>query len=66
MHTLRKSLEEVNSEKLLGIQIEQFNPCPGMNKSKTILFKLSLLKKIKEYLPLSTRKVFYNLNITTI
>ena len=48
----------------LGVQIEKsVSGHEQVKDIKTILFKLSLLKKIKEYVPLSTRKLFYNFYI---
>ncbi len=60
-----KSLIQVKCEKLLGVQIDQSLSWDEQIKKQkqTILFKITLLKKIKTYLPLSTRKIFYNFYI---
>jgi len=56
------TLQQVKSERLLGVQIDQSLTWDGQIKKQrqSILFKISLLKRIKTYLPLETRKLFYN------
>ena len=60
-----KQLAQVNCEQLLGIQIDKKLSWDAQiqKQRSTILFKISLLKKIKRYLPLETRTLFYNLYI---
>ncbi len=57
-----KPLKQVTSEKLLGVQIDQALSWDEQIKKQkqTILFKISLLNKIKRYLPQSTRITFHN------
>jgi hypothetical protein len=60
-----KQLAQVKNEKVLGIQIDHLLSWDEQIKKQkqTIIFKISLLKKIKKYLPIATRKLFYNFYI---
>ena len=56
------TLENVESDKLLGVRID---PSLNFNKHvdtvcKSISSKLALLRRIKRYLPIEYRKLFYN------
>ena len=56
------TLDNVDTEKLLGIHIDpnlQFNKHVD-HVCRTIASKIALLKRIKRYLPLSYRKLYYN------
>lgn len=55
-------LEQVSSERLLGVQVDN---CLTWDEQvqkvrKTCLFKLSLLRKIRRYLPLNVRKMYFS------
>lgn len=55
-------IEQVTSEKMLGVLIDNsltWNQQVQKVK-KTVLFKIHILRKIKKYLPLNIRKMFYN------
>ena len=57
-----QKIEQVTSQRLLGVEIDS---CLSWNDQiqkvrKTICFKISLLRKIRHYLPLDTRKLFFN------
>ena len=57
-----RTICQVAEEKLLGVQIDHdlsWNSQVQKQK-KTIIFKLFLLKRIRKFLPLETRKLFYN------
>ena len=61
-------IENSESEKLLGIHIDQ---CLNFDKHidyvcKNVTSKISLLCKIKQYLPLQTRKLYYNAYILPV
>ena len=56
-----QKIEQVTSQRLLGVEIDS---CLSWNDQiqkvrKTIRFKISLLRKIRHYLPLDTRKLFF-------
>ena len=55
-------IEQVTSQKLLGIQTDNFLTWNEQvtKVKKTVLFKLSLLQKIKKLLPQTTRITFFN------
>jgi hypothetical protein len=57
-----KQIEQVDCERLLGVQIDSSLTWNEQVKQvrKKVLFKLSLLRKIRGYLPLSVRKTFFN------
>ena len=57
-----KQLGQVPVEKLLGVQIDEALSWDAQIKKQkqTIFFKISFLNKIRKYLPLATRKLFYN------
>lgn len=57
-----KAIEQVSSERLLGVQIDNSLSWNDQTKKvrKTALFKISILRKIKKYLPQDTRKLFFN------
>ena len=57
-----QKIEQVTSEKLLGVQIDNSLTWNDQIKKvkKTALFKISLLRKIKKFLPQTTRKTFFN------
>ncbi len=65
VHIQGNPLKQVKNEKLLGVHIDQSLTWDEQIKKQrqTILFKISLLKKIKKYLPLPTRKLFHNFYI---
>ena len=60
-----KQLTQVKNERLLDVQIDHNLSWEAQVKKQkqVILFKISLLKKIKKYLPITTRKLFYNFYI---
>lgn len=60
-----KPVTQVTDERLLGLQIDHNLTWEAQIRKlrQTILFKLSILRKIKRYLPLETRKLFYNFYI---
>ena len=57
-----QKIEQVTSEKLLGIQVDNCLTWNDQIKKvkNSAQFKISLLKKIKLYLPQTTRKLFFN------
>ena len=57
-----QKIEQVTSQRLLRVEIDS---CVSWNDQiqkvgKTVRFKISLLRKIRHYLPLDTRKLFFN------
>ena len=60
-----KRITSVTEEKLLGIQIDNKLTWKEQIKKvkRTVNFKISILRRIRKYLPTETRKHFYNLNI---
>ena len=50
-----------SEEKLLGVQIDHAISWNAQvqKQKKTIIFKLFLLKRIRKFLPLETRKLFF-------
>lgn len=57
----KKTIETVTNEKVLGIQIDNTLSWKAQIKKvrKTILYKLSVLRRIRKYLPTTTRALFY-------
>ena len=57
-----KTIEQVDSEKLLGVEIDYSLTWDDQVKQvrRKVLYKLSLLRKIKQYLPVSVRKLYHN------
>ena len=57
-----KTIEQVDSEQLLGVKIDYSLTWDDQVKQvrKKVLYKLSLLRKIKQYLPVSVRKLYHN------
>ncbi len=57
-----KQITQVKIERLLGVQIDNSLTWDQqiLKVKRTILFKLSILRKIKRYLPLDIRKMFYS------
>lgn len=57
-----RKIEQVQNERLLGVQIDNHLSWDEQVKKvkRTCLFKLSLLRKIRNYLPLNVRKMFFN------
>ena len=57
-----KEIEQVSSEKLLGVQIDSSLTWDDQTKHvrQKVLFKISLLRKIRAYLPQNIRKLFFN------
>ena len=57
-----RTICQVAEEKLLGVQIDHALSWNSQvqKQKKTIIFKLFLLKRIRKFLPLETRKLFYN------
>jgi len=57
-----RKIEQVNSERLLGVQIDNSLKWDDQIKrvKKMAAFKLSMLRKIRKYLPLDVRKMFFN------
>ena len=62
IQTQGQQIEQITSERLLGVQIDNSLTWDDQVKKvkRTVLFKISLLRKIKKYLPLDIRKMFYN------
>ena len=57
-----QKIEQVTRKRLLGVQIDSSLSWNDQVKKvrKTALFKISILRKIKKYLPLDIRKMFFN------
>lgn len=57
-----KTVEQVSHEKLLGIQIDEALTWDDQVKQvrKQVLYKLYILRKIKDYLPINIRKLFFS------
>ena len=57
-----QKIEQVTSQRLLGVEIGSCLSWNNQNQKvrKTSRFKISLLRKIRHYLPLDTRKIFFN------
>ena len=55
-------LEQVTSEKLLGVRSDESLSWKQQIKviKRTITYKISLLRRIKKYIPIDGRKAFYN------
>ena len=62
LHVSGKHLNNVEAEKLLGVHIDQTLNFHDHVDSvcKSLTYKLFTLRKIKKFLPLKTRKLFYN------
>jgi len=62
VEVLGHNIEQVTDQKLLGVQIDNSLTWNEQVKKvkKTVLFKLSLLRKIRKYLPQTARITFFN------